>query len=444
MHRHGLTWLVVFAVVIVMFLRLPAMVAKQDSVVNTYRTLVEVDALAKQRFVEPIEDRHLVDGAIRGMLSQLDPYSGYLAPDELVAFEQRSAGGYIGIGIDVGMLNGQPTVIAASEDGPGAAAGVAAGDVILAVDGRRVENMSVFDIGRLLRGTRDTQVNLTVLHTGQDDSTELSVTRGAVTIHTVRGFRRTSPATWDYLIDPDRRIGYIRINRFHVNTMPDFESALDSLLRQKVGGIVIDLRFNPGGLLDQAVDLVDRFVSDGLIVSTVTRRQVEREYYATAPHTLPAMDLVVLVNGGSASAAEIVAGSLQDRQRAVVVGERSFGKGCVQLLMYLTTQKAGVMLTTTYYRLPSGRIIHRPPGAASTDAWGVHPDVKVRLSRDEKRLIQESRRQVDSAPLVTGDSESTGDPTHGTEYPEVYRDRQLLHALAILSGEADVLPESDG
>lgn len=440
MHKHGLTWLIVFVIVVAMFLRLPPMAAKQDSVLNTYRALVEVDALAKEYFVEPIQDDRLVHGAIRGMLFQLDPYSGYLDPDELASFERSSAGDYTGVGVAIGLREGQPTVITPIEGSPATKAGILPGDVIVSVDGREVKGLSVFRINELLTGKPGTDVRLTVRHAGQEEPDELIIRRGRVTLKTVHGFRRAPDGTWDFLIDPDRRIGYVRVSNFHDNTMDDFLAALRRLADQGVRGIVLDLRFNPGGLLDQAVAMVDRFVEDGVIVSTVSRRQVIREYRARGGHATAEVKLAVLINGASASAAEIVAGALQDHHRAVIVGERSFGKGSVQLLIYLTSQKAGIMLTTSYYRLPSGRILHRTANSEHSDSWGVRPDVEIQLSKDEFNAIQDSRRALDLARAETADSAASPEEEPGTGCPtsrEIVRDRQLTTALALL-GEQTV------
>ena len=435
MHKHGVTWLVLFGMVTVMFLRLPPMAARQDSVLNTYGTLVEVDALARQHFVEPVQDDRLVEGAVRGMLFQLDPYSGYLTPDELAAFERRKAGHYTGVGIELGMRGGLPTVITPVEGSPAAQAGVLAGDVVVAIDGGDVDGLSVLELDERLSGPTGSEVRLTIRHADQTESKEFAIRRGPVSIKTVRGFRRAASGEWDFLIDAERRIGYIRVSRFHENTARTFGAALDELVARGVRGVVVDLRFNPGGLVDQAVEVVDRFLDEGTIVSTINRRRVVREYRADSPGTMAGLPLAVLINGASASAAEIVAGSLQDHERAVIVGERSFGKGSVQLLIYLTTQDSGVMLTVAHYRLPGGKIIHRTTEAESVGAWGVHPDVEVSLSKAEVHAVQESRRALDL--VIAGDGESSSPGARGpeaglTQRREIVRDRQLLTAMSLL------------
>jgi carboxyl-terminal processing protease len=450
MHRHGLTWIALFGVITLMFLQLPPMAARQDAVLNTYGALVEVNALVKQRFVKAIADDRLVNGAIRGVLFQLDPYCGYITPAELPAFERRARGDYIGIGVEVGMQSGKLTVIAPIEGSPAAGAGLLAGDAVLAIDGRAIEDLSVFDVEDMLVGSPGTTVRLRIQHQGQSDTRTVTITRGPVSLISVRGFRRDASARYEYMIDAAQRIGYIRVSNFLQNTTRDFDAVLARLLEEAARGLIIDLRFNPGGVMHQAIAMVDRFVGTGVILSTVTRRKAVHEYLATPHSTDTDVKLVVLINGASASAAEIVAGSLQASGRALVVGERSFGKGSVQHLIYLTETEGAVKLTTAYYRLPDGRIIHRTAENTQTDTWGVIPDVVVPLSDDEVRAIQESRRKVDQAfapptgrldPPAT--SAEAGEPREAAQL-EILRDRQLLKALSHLRHELDNQDHSHG
>jgi carboxyl-terminal processing protease len=438
MHKHNLVWIAIFGVIALLFFRLPQMAAKQDAVVNTYSALVEVDALARQKYVEPIPGDRLVDGAIRGMLYQLDPYSGYIAPDQLAAFERRARGDFIGIGIEVGVRDERLTVIAPVEGSPAAAAGILPGDVILAINGQDLERVSVFDAEKLLEAPTGATVQLRVQHVGRSEPETLTVVCGPVNLHTVRGFRRDAEGNYMYMIDPVQGIGYMRISNFLRNTVRDVDAVLFDLERQGLRGLVLDLRFNPGGVLRQAIALVDRFVDDGVIVSTVTRRRAVQAYPATRQGTITDVKLVVLVNAASASAAEIVAGSLQALGRAVAVGERTFGKGSVQHLIHLTESGGAVKLTTAYYRLPDGRTIHRTRENAYTDSWGVIPNIEIVLSTEEHRAIRESRRMLDHAFVrldaalqhQTNDTRTGGSAAH--ESPEIQRDRQLRKALELL------------
>ncbi|MCH8966862.1 MAG: S41 family peptidase [Planctomycetes bacterium] len=446
MHKHGLTGVAIFGLIGLLFLRLPPMVAQQDSMFNTYRALVEVDALAKQQFVERFDDDRLVDGAIRGMMRQLDPYSGYIAPNELAGFRRRHAGEYIGLGIAMGMRAGRLAVIASVDGSPAAKAGILAGDLILAINHHETKEMSVVDANEHLSGGPGAPVILRVQHAGEDEPVDVTIGPGRVILQTVRGFRRAPDGGWDYALDPQHAIAYVRVSAFHRNTTRSFDRALRRAFGQGARDIILDLRFNPGGLLEAGVAMVDRFVSAGLIVATVTRRQAMHQYHANSEGTLVDPKLVVLINAGSASSAEIVAGALQDHGRALLVGERSFGKGSVQHLINLTTHDAAIKLTVAYYRLPSGRIIHRLPRHKDSDPWGVQPDVKVELTAEETAAIQASRRALDEAhrtakPVATeGADEGTGKRTdeeknsvRGSSTPlEIVRDRQLVTALSIL------------
>ena len=225
MSQHGIIWVVIFAVITMMFLHLPQMAARQDAVHNTYSALVEVDALAKQRFVEEIDGHdRLVQGAIRGVLLQLDPYSGYISPDELAAFERRAVGDYIGIGVEIGMSGRQVTVISPIDGGPADHAGIMPGDVILAIDGHQTDSASIVDVEELLVGRPGSEVQLRVRHETETEPVTLTVTRGRVSLVTVRSFRRDSEGHWDYMIDPQRGIGYIRVSNFLQTTMRDFDA----------------------------------------------------------------------------------------------------------------------------------------------------------------------------------------------------------------------------
>ncbi len=425
MSKHSLTWIAIIVVITTMFLKLPPMVAKQDAVLRTYGALVEVDALARQKYVEPVLDDRLVHGAIRGMMMQLDPYSGYIAPNELPAFERRNDGEYIGIGVELGYRDGHLEVVAPIEESPAALAGILAGDTLLAIDGRDVEGYSVFDVEELLAGPPGSSVRLEVLHPGDAQAHEIDVIRGAVTMTTVRGFARDTEGNWIYLIDEQKGIGYIRISSFLGSTMREFDAVTAQLLRHDRSNLILDLRFNPGGIMKQAIAMVDRFIDGGSIVSTVNRRNAVHDYRARPRTPLANVGLVVLVNGATASAAEIVAGALQDHGRAKIIGQRTFGKGCVQHMIYLTEHAAAVSLTTAYYRLPNGRIIHRTPKNRDSDHWGVTPDREVYLSESEVRAIAERRREIDRRNVALSPSGPAADS-------EVYRDPQLRDALALL------------
>ncbi len=431
MSRHGITWVALFAVMTLMFLRLPQMAARQDAVVNTYAALVEVDALAHQQYVEVLDGNRLVEGAIRGMLRQLDPYSAYIAPDELAAFERRSRGGYMGVGLVLGLVDGAPSVIAPIESSPAARAGIKPGDLILSINGQDVTSRSVFEIDELLVGKPNTKVQMRVLHQGERTGLTVTMKREPVHMVSVRGFGRQANGQTVYLADPDAQIAYLRVSNFHDGTQKEFDRALNTLVHAGARGLVIDLRFNPGGTMFGAVAMVDRFLEDGVILATVTRRQAVDEYRATPADTVTDLPLVVLVNGSSASSAEIVSGSLQARERATIVGTRSFGKGSVQHLIHLTGHPAAVKLTTAHYRLPDGRFIHRNHKNALTQNWGVIPDVVVELTEEERTALRRARHELDSAFLG---AENDRDAAAGSDARTwlLPLDNQLARAIEIL------------
>lgn len=380
-------WICLVVILAAMFYGLTPMVAEQDSVYRTYAPLIEVDSLVHRHYLRPLRDAILVDGAIRGMLSELDRYSGYVAPDEMESFRRRNTGEFTGIGVELGLVGDAIVVIAPFEHGPAVAAGVRPGDEIVAVDARPVDHLSVFDVEGLLDGPPGTPVRLTVRRAAS--RVDLVVPRDHLQRPAVSGSSRDAQGRWTFWADAPARIGYIRIAQFSRGMTDDFDRVLNDLLRTGLRGLVIDLRFNAGGLMTQAIALVDRFVSSGIIVTTVNRFAGAHTYKAGDAGTVRDLPLAILVNGGSASSSEIVAGSLQDHRRAVIVGEQSFGKGTVQDFIHVQDGRAGVRLTVAHYQLPSGRIIHKQPGAADSDPWGITPDVPVPISNDERaRLLQ--------------------------------------------------------
>ncbi|MFH0982260.1 MAG: S41 family peptidase [Planctomycetota bacterium] len=437
MSRRNLVWLAVILGIAVLFFRFPRMAAEPDPLQRSYGPLLEVDALIRQNYVEPITDTRLLEGAVRGMMRQLDPYSGYIGPAEMESFRRSTTGRYIGIGVETGIHRGQLMVIAPLEDGPAVHAGIRAGDVILAVDDRLTDDLTVSDVSESLYGPAGSHVTLTVRHRGNEEAEDIVVSRGPVSVHGVKGFRHLAPGHWDYVIDPVGAVAYVRVASFQGNTTDDFDAALDEFRETGVQALILDLRFNGGGLMSQAIDMVDRFVSEGIIVSTVTRRQAVSQYYAHQEGEFGDVELVVLINGASASAAEIVAGSLQAHGRATVVGTRSLGKGVVQHVIDLRDRAAALRLTVAYYKLPNGRIIHKTPANAATEDWGIIPDVEVVLTDEELEAIQESRRLVDAAVDFPTTQDVARIPTTtrltGPTGPSIFIDRQLAKALELVA-----------
>jgi carboxyl-terminal processing protease len=427
--------------------------AAPNGVKDSYQffdTLVDLRSQILHNYVEPVDDQKLLNGAIHGMMAELDPYSNYFTKDELANFDRAVHGQFSGIGAEISQdqTTGNFIIISPLEDSPALKAGVFAGDRILKVNGESVEGMSLTDLLKKISGTPNTQLNLTVLHEGEKKPTDLSVKRAVIQMHSVRGVKHKSNGDWDFLIDPDHRIAYVRISNFMETTAEELDGALLPLFHDTshgagLKGIILDLRFNPGGLLQAGIDVSDRFLDSGVIVSTGRPDTTKRDFVAeaTPEHTYPRVPLVVLINKYSASASEIVAGALKDHQRAVLIGERSFGKGSVQTLLTLDNGNAALKLTTQYYYLPSGKNIMKKPGATT---WGVEPDpaFNIPLTDEENRQVLTDRanseiiRRVSTKPSVAGEKTNTVADAAETPEPATQpieaSDRQLQRALEML------------
>lgn len=420
-----MVWMSVFIVVAVMFVRLPHMVMQQDSVVRTFGPLVEVEALTRKCYVDVVPEDRLVQGAIRGLVGELDPYSDYLNPTELEVFRRRRTGEYVGIGIELSLRETMPTVIAPIDNSPASASGVKPGDIIVSIDDHPCRGLNLRRLQHLLSGEPGTLVKLSIKRPRVADLLTIECYRSHLRIDSVKGCRHDRSDVASYLIDPRRRIGYIRVSHFGDRTYGEFVRVLRQLEQADVRAVILDLRFNPGGLLHQAVAMLDCFLKEGVLVSTVNRQAGTHAFYATDATLMPDTPIVVLVNGSSASAAEIVSGALQDHGRATIVGSRSFGKGSVQHLIPLSNQRGAVKLTVAHYRLPNGRIIHREPWHDENDAWGIVPDVAVILDDAQRERVLQSRRWIDGQLSMEPLIDHSGNPAK-TETSRARIKRQAL------------------
>lgn len=323
------------------------------------RLLAEVLERVKRDYVDRVDDHELINAAIRGMIADLDPHSAFLGPDEFQDIRISTSGKYSGVGLEVGVEEGQIVVVAPIDDSPAARAGILSGDVIFSVDGIAVSPDALEEAVARLRGPTGSMVVLGILRADEEVPLLLELWRGQIEVHSVRAD----------LLEPG--YGYLRISHFSETTAQDVREAVRGLRRQSEGslsGLVLDLRNNPGGVLDAAVAVADAFLDHGLIVSAEGRMPDARFSLEANPgDVLSGAPLTVLVNGGSASASEIVAGALKDHRRATIVGTVTFGKGSVQTIMPLSEGRA-IKLTTSRYYTPSGRSIH---------ATGVSPDLVV-------------------------------------------------------------------
>ncbi len=416
-----------------------------------FDTLVDLRSQIIHNYVEPVDDQKLLTGAIQGMMATLDPFSNYFSKDELARFDRAVHGQFSGVGAEFAQdpQTGSFIVVSPIEDSPALKAGMFAGDRILKIDGVTAEGLSLKDFEAKVSGAPNTELKLTVVHEGEKLPVDLTITRAVIQTLSVRGVRHTANGEWDFLIDPDHRIAYVRLSNFMENTAEEMDKATLPLIRdQQAGGlkgIILDLRFNPGGLLQAGIDVSKRFLDSGVIVSTGRPDTSKRDFVAEAngDNTYPRVPVVVLINKYSASASEIVAGALKDHQRAVLIGERSFGKGSVQTLLKLDNGNAALKLTTQYYYLPSGRNIMHKPGATT---WGVEPDAafNIPLTDEENRQVLRDReaseiiRHVAARVAVAGDrtdlaGAAEGDAaTEPATQPMEASDRQLQRAMEIL------------
>lgn len=316
--------------------------------------------LVQQYYVEPVDTKKLLNGAIRGMLRELDPHTSYMPPEVFKDFESETSGEFGGLGIEISIQNGILTIISPIEDTPAWEAGIKPGDRVVAVDGVSTKGLGLAEASQLMRGKRGTKTTLTVVRESEEEPRDITITRGSVKIKSVK------------FTDLGDSYGYARITSFIENTSRDLEKALSDFEKKSgpegIRGLIIDLRRNPGGLLDQAIKVSDMFLKEGDIVSTIGRDPKQKEVVsATKQAKYTEFPIIILVNEYSASASEIVSGALQDNQRAIIMGTRSFGKGSVQHVIKLG-DGSGLKLTIARYYTPSGR---------SIQAEGIQPDIEL-------------------------------------------------------------------
>jgi len=341
------------------------------------KTFSDVIDLVKKNYVDEVKDKEIVYAAIKGVLESLDPHSSFLPPDMYKDIQTETKGEFGGIGVEITIKDSFPTVITSIEDTPAFKAGIKSGDHIVRIDGKPTKNMSLVSVVKLIRGAKGKPVVLTIMREGFTIPKDFTIVRDIIKVKSVK-YRMM-----------DDQYGYIRIVQFQENTSKDLNNALDELQKKNnIKGILLDLRNNPGGLLEQAVEVSDKFLSEGMIVYIEGRNKEDSKmkFYAHKKDDYIG-PLVVLVNEGSASASEIVAGALQDYKRAIIVGTKTFGKGSVQTIFPLG-DGSGVRLTTAKYFTPKGR---------SIQAEGVVPDIAV-----ESNIVRSRERPL---PVLEKDLE---------------------------------------
>lgn len=361
--------------------------------------LIDLRALIVGGFVDTPDADAMQRAALEAMTRALrDPYTVYVPPDSEGLIRRQISGSYVGIGVELDIVEDHPVVVTAMDDSPALAAGILPGDVILEVDGRSTEGVDVIGLEQLLPGAPGTTVTLLVR---RPDGTErtVPVERAQIESRSVKGLAREGEA-WRFMLDPEQHLGYVRITQFDERTAEQLDSAIARMRSHGLAGLVLDLRGNGGGSLDAAVAVADRFLRKGGIVSLKGRGERGRTWDATASDEDVDVPLVVLVNQGSASASEVLAGALQDNGRAKLVGTRSFGKGSVQEVRSLPDGAGMLKMTTARYFLPSGRTVARAPGVPR---WGVEPDsgFHVPMSGAQLEANFKARRTWESAGSET-------------------------------------------
>ena len=387
------------------------------------RNFTEIFDRIRTAYVEPVDDKTLLQYAIDGMLSNLDPHSDYLLPEDFSELQEHTTGKFGGLGIEVGIEEGLIKVVSPIDDTPAEKAGIKSGDFIVSLDGEPVREMSLNNAIDKMRGEPGTDIALSIRREGEQELLEFILTRAEIKVASVRG---------ESLGDG---IGYLRITQFQDQSGPELIEAITKLQKkaqdnkEQLNGLVLDLRNNPGGVLDAAVEVSDAFLNSGLIVYTEGRiSESDFRYSATENTIAEDIPLIVLINGGSASASEIVAGALQDHKRAVVVGTQSFGKGSVQSVLPIADNKA-IKLTTARYFTPNGR---------SIQAQGIKPDVFVEQS-EVTTYEQSYYKESDlSGHLSNGNGEEkpagSNEGDHEVSDNLLSKDFQLYQAYTLLKG----------
>ena len=374
------------------------------------KTFTEVLAQIEKSYVEETKSIDLIHGAIRGMLATLDPHSGYMPPDIYKEVQVETKGKFGGVGIQIGIRDKKLTVVAPIENTPAHRAGIQALDYISKVDGESTKDMTLLDAVHRMRGPKGTKVTLTVIREGVSEEIVIDLIRDEITIQSVRG----------QILEDD--IGYLRIAQFQEQTAQEQKKVLDELQTKGMSSLIIDLRNNPGGLLSAAVGVTEQFIpADRVVVSIKSRQGQKEEYRANAGDPLTDIPIIVLVNAGSASGSEILAGALQDWGRAVVVGTQTFGKGSVQTILPLS-DGSGLRLTTAQYFTPDDRSIH---------GTGIMPDIVVEGTPVLRHPLVENDEKSE-LPLETTGETDAGKTSNAIEKALVENDVQLQKAVELL------------
>ncbi len=418
-----------------------ALQAKQQRTLGDLGFAMDV---IEHSYVEKLSRYELYQAAMEGVVDRLDQYSGYVKPEDFPSFHSQIHQEFGGLGIVI--ERSQETeplrIFTVLYDSPAFKSGILAGDMIEKINGYETSKLKTEEASRLLRGLPGTDAILSIRRSDEPNLLSITVRRAIIETESVTGDRRMQDGRWDFKMQADPKLAYVRIEIFGEKTPTEFKNALASI-RSDVNGLIIDLRDNAGGLLPTATEICDMFLDSGMIVSTVGRRESYSSKHEATPGTEVAnnVPIVVLINGLSASASEVTAACLQDHHRAVVIGQRSYGKGSVQNVIDLEGGKAALRVTSAYYFPPSQRNIHKRPKAKDTDEWGVHPDPGFDVVLNEeasKKIFQRLRDRGNPLfkPNTPGSEAVDGGATSldravGLD-PSIENDPQLKRAIEYL------------
>lgn len=449
MSRWNLAWLlgITAAAVIGISITYSAPTPPVQNKHKNLKLMVDVLEEVQKRYVRELDQdkqRELVENMINGGLEKLDPHSAFIGADEYKQFRQASRGKFGGVGIRLGTdpRSGQFIVESPLAGTPAYEAGIAPGDVIVKVDGKSIDTWNLKKVVESIQGDPGTDVTLTVLHEGAKKPADLKMTRAEIKIESVMGDTRDkiNLKDWDFWVDPDGKIAYIRVNAFTETTVEELTRIVDGLQKAGMKGLIVDLRNNPGGLLRAAVEVSSMFLPDGKDVVTTKGRggNVEEVFKSKIKGNMKPgtyYPMAILLNRYSASASEIVAAALQDHARAVIIGERSYGKGSVQNLIEMEEGLTALKLTTASYWRPSGRNIHRFPDAKEEDEWGVKPDKGYDVKLTDEERIEYFKWRRDRDVLRRPGQEPKAPPEGEKKDKKEFRDKVMDKALEYIRAE---------
>ncbi len=382
------------------------------------RVFTRAFELIRTSYIDEIDDRTLLEYAIKGMLDELDPHSSYLNKNSYDDLKKLTSGEFGGLGVEIGTQNGFIKIISPIDDTPAQKAGIKAGDLVIKIDGSPIKNNNIGKAIEKMRGDVGTKITLTITREGVKNPFDVDIVRDIIKVRSVRS---------DVI---DQHFGYFRISQFQVNTGKDLKNEIEKIraINTDLHGVILDLRNNPGGVLMASIEVADVFINEDLIVYTEGRiKEANNQFFATPGEQFSGIPIVVLINGGSASASEIVAGALQDHKRAIILGEQSFGKGSVQKSIEITPERA-IKITTSRYFTPLGR---------SIQAEGIQPDIVVEPAQIIPLEVQKRITEADLSGHLTNNKTSGNDSSLQTiieNNATLQRDNQLYEAVNILRG----------